>query len=138
MDADLHEAILPVITAAFAGAAVPAIVIETLKQMSAINQDQPWISLFERESQRFGARQFQISAVNGEPDKPTVSMLGFVLDIAKSGTQVLFMRHANDSVAVERIEGQFSAEASTLLEVAPSLAEKLAARRQSYLQALEI
>jgi len=138
MDTDLHEAILPVITAAFAGAAIPAIVVETLKQMASVGADRPWITLFERESQRFGARQFQISVVEGAPERPQVAMLGFVMDIASSGTQVLFLRHAADTVAVERIEGRFAAEAATLLELAPSLSEKLAARRGAYLQALEI
>ncbi len=138
MDADLHEAILPVITAAFAGAAIPGIVIETLKQMASASEDRPWITLFERESQRFGARQFQISVVDGPPERPQVAMLGFVMDIASSGTQVLFLRHASDTVAVERVEGRFAAEAATLLELAPSLSEKLAARRGAYLQALEI
>ena len=45
-DADLHEAILPVITAAFAGAAIPAIVIATLEQLSTASENRPWIPAF--------------------------------------------------------------------------------------------
>jgi hypothetical protein len=56
-NAELHEAILPVITAAFGGAAIPALVIETLRQLKAASEDRPWITLFERESRRFDARQ---------------------------------------------------------------------------------
>jgi hypothetical protein len=137
-DADLHEAILPVITAAFAGAAVPVLVMQTLKQLSEASEGKPWITLFERESRRFNVRQFQISLVEATPTHQEVSMLGFVMDIAQGSTQVLFFRSASDTVAVERIEGKFSAEASSLLEFAPNLAAKLAGRRQSYLQALEI
>ena len=138
VDTDLHEAILPVIAAAFAGAAIPGIVVQTLKQMASVDADRPWITLFERESQRFGARQFQISVVEGTPERPQVSMLGFVMDIARNNTQVLFLRHAADTVAVERIEGQFGAKSATLLELAPSLSKKLSAHRGAFLEALEI
>lgn len=137
-DADLHEAILPVITAAFAGAAIPAIVMATLQQLSAASENRPWIKVFERESRRFQARQFQISMVDGDPASQTITMLGFALDITQSETQVLFFRHARDTAAVERIEGRFGAENGTLAGIAPDLAAKLAERRHAYLQALEI
>ena len=137
-DGDLHEAILPVITAAFAGVGVPALVIETLRQLSSIDEGKSWITLFERESKRFGARQFQISKVAGTPEQQQVNMLGFVMDVGQTATQALFFRHAKDTVAVERVEGHFTVEAATLLEIAPALADKLRERRASYLEALDI
>jgi hypothetical protein len=137
-DAELHEAILPVITAAFGGAALPALVIATLEQLSQATAAKPWITLFERESRRFDAHQFQVSLVDGSETSQTVSMLGFALDIAAGSTQVLFFRQARDTVAVERVEGRFTAEAATLNALAPELAAKLADRRRAYLAALEI
>lgn len=137
-DADLHEAILPVITAAFAGAAIPAIILETLTQLSAASQDRPWIRLFERESQRFEARQFQVTMVDGDGESVTVGMLGFTLGIDRSTTQVLFLRHATETAAVERLEGRFDAAGATLAGIAPDLAAKLAERRHTYLANLEI
>lgn len=137
-DAELHEAILPVVTAAFAGAAVPALILETLRQLSEASAGKPWITLFERESRRFDARQFQISMVDGDASQQTVTMLGFAMDIAQSSTQVLFFRHARDSVAVERVEGKFAAESATLVSLAPDFSSRLADRRQAYIAALEI
>ena len=137
-DAELHEAILPVLTAAFAGAAVPAIVLETLRQLSDANADRPWITLFERESRRFDARQFQVSLVDGGETEQTVKLVGFAVDLGHGSTQVLFFRHAADSVAVERVEGRFNALATTLQEIAPDIADKLSDRRRDYLAALEI
>lgn len=137
-DADLHEAILPVIAAAFAGAAVPAIVMATLEQLSAASEDRPWIRLFERESRRFSARQFQVTLVEGDVSAHTVSMLGFALDIAQEEAQILFFRHARDTASVGRIESRFSAENAALADIAPDLAAKLAERRHAYLAALEI
>ena len=64
--------------------------------------------------------------------------LGFAMDVGQTATQALFFRHARDTVAVERIEGHFTVEAATLLEIAPALADKLKERRGSYLEALEI
>lgn len=137
-NAELHEAILPVITAAFGGAAVPALVIETLRQLSEASAGAPWITLFERESRRFDARQFQISMVDGTDVEQHVTMLGFALDIGHATTQVLFFRHARDTVAVERVEGRFSALSETLAAIAPDLAAKLADRRRDFLAELEI
>jgi hypothetical protein len=137
-NAELHEAILPVITAAFGGAAIPALVIETLRQLKAASEDRPWITLFERESRRFDARQFQISLVDGPATEQSVTMLGFALEVGRASTQVLFFRQARDTVAVERIEGRFRALSATLDTLAPDLAAKLADRRRSFLAALEV
>jgi hypothetical protein len=137
-DAELHEAILPVITAAFGGAAIPALVIETLRQLSEASAGAPWITVFERESRRFDARQFQISLVDGTETEQSVTMLGFALGVAHATTQVLFFRHARDTVAVERVEGRFSTSSGTLAALAPDIAARLADRRRDYLAALEI
>lgn len=137
-DADLHEAILPVITAAFAGAAIPAIVVATLQQLSAASENRPWIRLFERESRRFSARQFQVTMVEGDASAQTVNMLGFALDVAQEQAQILFFRHARDTAAVGRIEARFSAGNAALADIAPDLAAKLAERRHAYVAALEI
>jgi len=136
--ADLHEAILPVVVAAFAGAAVPAIVIETLRQLSAASENRPWIQLFERESRQLSARQFQISMVDGDARSQTVTMVGFAMDLGQSGTQALFFRAARETAAIERIEGRFEADNASLTALAPALADKLASRRHAYLSALEI
>ena len=137
-NADLHEAIVPVVVAAFAGAAVPAIVIETLRQLSAASENRPWIQLFERESRQLSARQFQISMVDGDASSQTVTMLGFAMDIGQSGTQALFFRAVRETAAIERIEGRFEADNASLAALAPALADKLASRRHAYLAALEI
>ncbi len=137
-DEDLNEAILPVITAAFAGAAIPALVIATLQQLSAASEDRPWLKLFEQESRRFGAQQFQISMVESEADTLVVRMLGFVLEVTQQQAQVLFFRHARDTGAVERLEGTFSVPSATLAALAPDIANKLASRRPAYIAALEI
>jgi hypothetical protein len=137
-DSDLHTAILPVIAAAFAGAAVPAIVMQTLEQLSAASEAAPWIQLFERESRRFQARQFQVTLVEGDATRQTVAMLGFVVDIARDEGQVLFFRAARDTAAVERLEARFTCQNATLLDIAPDLAAKLADRRPGYIAALEI
>jgi hypothetical protein len=138
LNGELHQAILPVITAAFGGVALPAVVIATLEQLSVASEGRPWITLFERESRRFDARQFQVSLVEGRDGAQHVTMLGFALDIGHAGGQVLFFRSASDTVAIERIEGRFAAEAAKLAEIAPALAEKLAEHRRGYLAALEI
>jgi hypothetical protein len=135
---DLNEAILPVITAAFAGAAVPALVIATLEQLSAASPEKPWLKLFEQETRHVGARQFQISMVDSAADALVVRMLGFALEISQEAAQILFFRHARDTGAVERLEGSFSVPAATLAGLAPELATKLAERRHAYLAALEI
>ena len=90
----LYKEILPALKASFGGAvASTSIVLGALKALSTRSPDRPWITLFERESQRAQANQFQVSYVEAPGgSKPRVSLSSFALDARQSVTRVLFFR----------------------------------------------
>lgn len=96
---EVHKEIIPVLTAAL-GPAVAArtVIISVLNGLAEMDKDQPWITLFDSESQRASANQFQIAyAAVDENSKPRISLVCFELNASRSITQVLFFKFSTSS-----------------------------------------
>ncbi len=91
---EVHKEIIPLLIAVL-GTAVPAavVVISVLKSLAEMDKDKPWITLFDRESRRASANQFQISYASVDENAgPRISLVCFELDASRSLTQVLFFK----------------------------------------------
>jgi hypothetical protein len=90
----MYREIIPIVSAALGGAvAAKSILMATLKGLAAMSPDHPWITLFNRESQRASANQFQIGYLEAAEGKAARgSLTSFELDAQQSVTQVLFFR----------------------------------------------
>ena len=91
---EVHKEIIPLLIAVL-GTAVPvtAVIISVLKSLADMDKNQPWITLFDRESQRASANQFQMSYASvDESAGPRISLVCFELDASRSLTQVLFFK----------------------------------------------
>ena len=65
-NAELHKAIIPVVTAIFGpGAAASSIILAVLKGLESMDQDAPWITVFEQKSNKVKAANFGLSYVDG-------------------------------------------------------------------------
>jgi hypothetical protein len=52
-NAELHKAIIPIVTAIFGpGAAAASIIIKVLEGLESMGQDSPWITVFEQKSNK--------------------------------------------------------------------------------------
>ncbi len=105
---EVHEAILPVLTSVM-GTAVAATTVITaiLKGLSEMDKDSPWITLFDRESQRASANQFQLSSAAIDLDgRPRVSVGCFELDASRSVTQVLFFKISSSGATLNHFGAQ--------------------------------
>jgi len=92
---EVHKEIIPLLIAVLGTAAIPvtAVIISVLKSLADMDKDQPWITLFDRESQRASANQFQMSYASlDESAGPRISLVCFELDASRSLTQVLFFK----------------------------------------------
>jgi hypothetical protein len=93
--AQVHKEIMPILTLALGPAvAASALVLGVLEGLQNMDKDQPWISLFDYESQRASANQFQISYVTASDGgvAARISLACFELDASRSVTRVLFFR----------------------------------------------
>ena len=94
---EVHQEIIPVLAAVLGPAvAAAAIVTAALNGLANMAKDTPWITLFNRESQRARANQFQISHVDApNGGSPQISLACFELDAQHSVTQVLFFKFSD-------------------------------------------
>jgi hypothetical protein len=114
-DAELHKAIIPVLMAALGpGAAAASIIISVLKGLQSMNEDSPWITLFQRKTQGAKVAQFGLNFVDGgDKNGAALKAVYFSLTATKVLTQVLFVRlsDANATVTTEQRESMLSAAA---------------------------
>jgi hypothetical protein len=108
--AEVHQAIIPVLTSILGTAAAATTVIaKILEGLSQMDQDAPWITLFDRSSQRASANQFQLSrAVIDLDGRPRISVGCFELDASRSITQVLFFKVSSSGATLNHFGARLS------------------------------
>ena len=131
----VHKEIIPVLTAALGPAAAAAsVVVKVLEGLEAMNKGQPWITLFDRESQRATANQFQISYVEVDADQiPRLTLASFELNASRSVTQVLFFKFSDSSAKLAHFEAKLSINQTVFDAGKGIIAERLASRTAGYL-----
>lgn len=114
-DAELHKAIVPVLTAVFGPVATAgSIILSVLQGLQAMNENQPWLTLFERRSRKVKAAQFGMNFIDGgEGGGATLKTVYFSLTATNELTQVLFVRlsEVNATVSSEWREATLSTAA---------------------------
>ena len=106
---EVHKEIIPLLIAVL-GTAVPvtAVIISVLKSLADMDKDQPWITLFDRESQRASANQFQMSYASVDENAgPRISLVCFELDASRSLTQVLFFKFSTTKATLRHFGSKF-------------------------------
>ena len=104
-----------------------------------MDQDQPWFTLFERESRRFTARQFQISYADlDEAGQPKISLLCFGLEAHKAITQVLFFKFKDESASLKKFSTTLNINSQILQTVQADVAARLTPNLSSYIKNIEI
>lgn len=137
--ARVHDAIIPVVTAALGPtAAASAVVVQILEGLSSIDADRPWIVLFNRSAQRANAAQFQVSHVDMDGAVPCIRLVAFELDAERELSQVLFFRFSKDRAELRHFETKASVDEPTFSEVAPILRERLAERARDYILSIDL
>ncbi|WBH16813.1 hypothetical protein [Sphingomonas radiodurans] len=131
----LHEAAIPVIAAALGPAvAAASLVIKALDGLKSMNADQPWITLFERNSRHVHGAAFQVSRIEGDANgNPHVTLLCFAVTAQRTITQVLFLKFSDDDVSLRQSKHILTCNRASLPveaiagRVKPFLADNVAA-----------
>lgn len=135
----VHKAIMPVITTALGGAAAASLIIPLLKGLENMNQGNPWLTLFDRESKRASANQFQICHVSSENGTaPKLVIVCFGLDASKSVTQVLFFKFSNTSGTLTHSQTELSIQPAILNGSKDAIQAKVATHLSSFISDIEI
>jgi hypothetical protein len=135
-----HEAILKV-AAVLLGASPTALAVitATVEAMKSMDKDNPWITIFERESRSAESARFQIAlAEEDEAGRFMVSMMAFGLRADSTITQVLFFKIRSNRVTLKHCSGKVTINEDVLAGVRAAVKAKLVDRTAGYIDSLDI
>jgi hypothetical protein len=135
----VHEEILAVVAVALGPAVAAASVITAaLKGLSKMSEGSAWITLFERESQRARANQFQISYVDATDGNPSIKLDGFELDAARSVTQVLFFKFGKEKATFRHYTSKLSLNMDVFKAIQKAVEQKVGSHVSGYVASIDI
>ena len=132
--AEAHKAIIKVLTVLLGPAAAALTVVQTvLEALQSMNENSPWITLFDRQSKTGKSARFQVATAQLDPGGLLqVALVGFELAVKASLTQVLFVKYASNSTRLRYAAGKATIYEAALKDQREALAARLAAYRSAY------
>lgn len=133
-NAEAHHAIVKVLTALLGPqAAVLMIVKAALDALQSMNENSPWIALFERESKLGRSARFQVATAQVDADGLLqAALVGFSLETKSTLSQVLFFKYSTSSTSLKYAAGKATIYEAALRELRQPIAARLAAYRAAY------
>jgi hypothetical protein len=134
----VHEAILKVATVAL-GAAPTALALVTtaLNSLKSMNEGSPWITIFNRETQRAKAAKFQVTLVRkDENDGLLVELMAFGMEAKQTITQVLFFKVKKNKAKLRHNIGKASINEPSLEALGPDIRGRVLAFQKAYIASL--
>jgi hypothetical protein len=133
----VHQAIIPLLTAVFGGpVTAPVVIMAVLKNLQSMDQESPWITLFDQQSRRFNVSEYTFSVVQVSGGQVHVSMASARLDASFGTTQVLFFKLKKEEAAYQSASSKMSAQVDLLTELNADLKVKLATATKAFIAAL--
>ncbi|MEM9317934.1 MAG: hypothetical protein AAGA70_02890 [Pseudomonadota bacterium] len=136
--ASVHDEIIPIVTAALGPAGASATIIQVLDGLKNMDAGSPWITLFNRTSQRASANQFQVAHVDEVDGTPRIKLIGFELNAERAVNQVLFFKFSTDRADLRHFETKMSVDQPIFSEVAPIVKSRLAERARDFILAIDL
>jgi len=137
---DMHEALIPVITAMLGPhAAAASIVISILQGLQQMDKTRPWITLFDKASEHANGAKFQVSYVDIDASgQPQIALLCFGIQAQRTITQVLFFKSSEDRAEVKKAEAKLSVSLERLNSARDALAERVTPFVTDFVKNVEI
>ncbi len=114
--------------------AAALVVVQTaLEALQSMNENSPWITLFDRQSKSGKSAKFQVAAAQVNPGGLLqVALVGFELVVKATLTQVLFVKYASNATRLKYAAGKATIYEGALEGQRAAIASRLAAYRSAY------
>jgi hypothetical protein len=134
-NAEAHEAIMKVLTVVLGPQAVALTIVQTvIEALHSMNENSPWITLFDRQSKAGRSARFQVATAQlGPGGLLQTALVGFDLKAEASLTQVLFFKFKSSATSLKYAAGRATIYEQALAGLRDSIAERLAAYRSAYI-----
>jgi hypothetical protein len=135
---EAHKAIIELATSLLGPqAAALQLVKTTLTALQSMDQDSPWIMLFNRESRFAKSARFQITLAEEKSEGQfLVTLMAFGLVAAKTLTQVLFFKFRSNEVRLKHSSGKITINTTVLDAIREPISKKLAAFSADFVRGL--
>jgi hypothetical protein len=137
---EAHEAILKVAAVVLGPASTAlALVTATVEAMKSMDADNPWITIFDRESRSAESARFQVAlAEEAENGQFMVTTMAFGLRAESSITQILFFKIHKNKVSFKNCTGKATINEDVLTDVRETIKKKLSAHIAANIAAIDI
>jgi len=132
---EAHEAALKVLTALLgANAAAVALVKQTIEALRDMNENSPWITVFDHQSTAVKSARFQVAtAQRGADGLLEIALVAFDLKSKVAFTQVLFFKFKKSATDLRYARGSATIYEAALADNRQQIADRLAAYRAAYI-----
>jgi len=103
-------------------------VVSVLKGLQEMDQDSPWITVFDRASQHASGAKFQFGFVDADPGDASaisIKLLALAIDARRTITQVLFFKFSRDDARLKTAEGQLGIQGARLDGIRDAVAQRV-------------
>jgi len=132
---EAHKSIIKVLAALLGPqAAVVTLVTQTLEALQSMDENNPWITLFQRESTTVKSARFQVAtAQKTAGGLIEIALVAFDLHSKNTLTQVLFFKFKKNSTSLKYAQGNATIYEAVLAQNRQQIADRLTAYRTSYI-----
>nr|WP_298721698.1 hypothetical protein [uncultured Steroidobacter sp.] len=133
---ETHKSIIKVLTVML-GPAAPAVtlVTEMLNALQSMDENSPWITLFNRESTTTRTSRFQVATAQKNDDGLVeVALVAFDLRSKTNLTQVLFFKFSSNKVSLKFSQGKATIYEAALAQTRQLVKDRLEAYRSEYIR----
>ena len=133
-NAEAHKAIIRVLTVLLGPQAAALMVVKTaIEALQTMNENSPWITLFDRQSKVGRSARFQVATAQLDGNGLLqIALVGFELEATSTLTQVLFFKFSSSSTRLTYAAGKASIYEAALKDQRNAIAQRLADYRAAY------
>ena len=135
-NAEAHQAVIKVIAALMGPQTAAVLVVKTaLEALQSMNENSPWITLFDQQSKVEKSARFQVATAEIAPDGLLqVALVAFHLKARSKLTQVLFFKSTSSSTRLKYAAGKATIYEAALAEQRNAIASRLTDYRNAFVR----
>jgi hypothetical protein len=133
-NAEAHKAIIKVLQVLLGPGAAALVIVKTaIEALQSMNENSPWITLFDRTSKIGKSARFQVATAEvGTDGLLQTALVGFDLKATSTLTQVLFFKFSKSATTLKYAAGKATIYEAALVDQRAAIATRLAAYRAAY------
>ena len=133
VNVETHQAIVKVLTVLLGPSAAALTVVKTVfDALQSMNENSPWITLFDRESKVGKSARFQVATAQIEDGLLQIALVGFDLKAKAALTQVLFFKWSTKSTRLKYAAGKATIYEQALADQRAAILARLNEYRTAY------